>query len=363
VATRIGEAARRVASNGEGARERVRQALPDGVTELDLSGAARRVARDQLESVWPSTATPATPRAAEQAGADYGRRASPGWREIDWREHLRRTDVRGQAVNYVDLGAGDGVPVVFVHGLGGNWQNWLENLPAAAEHRRVLALDLPGFGESPRPRWEISVPNYGQLVDAWLAQLGLDRVAVVGNSMGGFISAELAIRSSERVERLVLAAAAGISVTNLRRRPTKTFARVTAALGALTATRSRDIITRRRLRHVVLSTIVRHPSRLEPDLLFEIMRGSGRSGYVDALEALVTYDIRDSLGQIRCPTLILWGREDMLVPVKDAAAFERLIPASRQIVMEDTGHVPMLERPDAFNRCLVDFLAEDGTGQ
>jgi pimeloyl-ACP methyl ester carboxylesterase len=177
--------------------------------------------------------------------------------------------------------------------------------------------------------------------------------------MGGFISAELAIQSPERVERLVLAAAAGISVTNLRSRPTKTFARVTAALGALTATRSRDIITRRRLRHIILSTIVRHPSRLEPDLLYEIMRGSGKSGYVDALEALVAYDFRDSLGQIRCPTLIVWGRQDMLVPVRDAAEFERLIPETRQIVMEDTGHVPMLERPDAFNRCLLDFLSEN----
>jgi pimeloyl-ACP methyl ester carboxylesterase len=333
---------------------------------MDLSGAAKRAARERLDGVWPSSAYPASPRAAEAAGSDYGRPASPGWREVDWREHLRHLEIDEQAINYVDLGPREGAPVVFVHGLGGNWQNWLENLPATAERHRVLALDLPGFGESPMPRDGIAISSYARTIDAWLEGLGVGRVAVVGNSMGGFIGADLAIAFPGRVERLVLAAAAGISVTNLRRRPTKTFARVTAALGALTATRRREIIGRRRLRHLVLSTIVRHPSRLQPDLLHEIMRGSGKSGYVDALEALVTYDIRDSLGQIRCPTLIVWGREDMLVPVKDAKEFERLIPESQQIVMEDTGHVPMLERPDAFNRCLLDFLEEaaaagDGT--
>jgi pimeloyl-ACP methyl ester carboxylesterase len=362
MATRIGEAARRIAQNGSGAgqttRRRVRAALPDGVSELDLTGGVRRAARDRLDSVWPSSAYPATPGAAEQADSDYGRPATPGWRERDWREHLRRVDVDGQQVNYVDLGVGDGPPVVFIHGLGGNWQNWLENLPTSAQRRRVLALDLPGFGMSPVPADGISISSYGRLVDAWLDRLGVGPVAVVGNSMGGFVGAELAIQFPGRVERLVLAAAAGISITNLRRRPMMTFARVTAALGALTASRSRDIIVRNRLRHVVLSTIVRHPSRLAPDLLCEIMRGSGKSGYVDALEALVSYDFRDSLGDIRCPTLIVWGREDMLVPVRDAAEFERLIPSSRQIVMEDTGHVPMLERPDAFNRCLLGFLDE-----
>lgn len=262
-------------------------------------------------------------------------------------------------MRYVDIGSGDAPPVVFVHGLGGNWQNWLENLPSVAEGRRALALDLPGFGESEMPRWEVSISRYADAVEAWLERVGVGHVAVVGNSMGGFISAELAIRHRERVERLTLAAAAGISSTNLRRRPTMTVARLSVATGALIASRSREIVSRERLRHLVLSPVVRHPRRMRPDLLFEIMRGSGKPAYLDALEALMGYDFRDRLSRIRCPTLVVWGRDDVLVPVEDAEEYERLIPRARRVVMEDTGHVPMLERPGEFNRHLLGFLAEE----
>ncbi len=108
---------------------------------------------------------------------------------------------------------------MFVHGLGGQWQNWLENIPRAAQERRVVALDLPGFGQSPMPREQITISRYGRVVDALAEQLGLGRVDVVGNSMGGFIAAEMAIQFPERVERLVLVSAAGITSADLAPRP------------------------------------------------------------------------------------------------------------------------------------------------
>jgi pimeloyl-ACP methyl ester carboxylesterase len=313
-----------------------------------------------VNNVYPARVRPATRRAADQAADDYGRPAEPSWREVDWKAHVRQTDVEGRAVHYVDIGTGDDPPVVFVHGLSGNWQNWLENIPFAAEGRRVVAMDLPGFGRSEMPREDISISAYARVVDRLCEQLGLGPVAVVGNSMGGFIGAELAIAFPERVERLVLLSAAGISSTNLYRRPTMTVARYTAALGALTASRSKAIVSRPRLRHAVLSPVMRHPTRLPADLLWEILQGSGRPGFVDALEALMTYDYSDRLPEIGCPTLVVWGREDMLVPVSDADEYERLIPDARKTVFDDTGHVAMLERPVAVNRCLASFLEEMG---
>jgi pimeloyl-ACP methyl ester carboxylesterase len=77
-----------------------------------------------------------------------------------------------------------------------------------------------------------------------------------------------------------------------------------------------------------------------------------------ALDALTSYPIRDRLSDIRVPTLIVWGTHDRLVPLKDASEFERLIPGSRKVIFNDTGHMPMLERPGRFNRLLEDFLAE-----
>ena len=88
------------------------------------------------------------------------------------------------------------------------------------------------------------------------------------------------------------------------------------------------------------------------------MRGAGGPGFVDALDALTDYPIRERLGEIFCPTLIVWGADDRLIPVRDAAEFARLIPGARKVVWSETGHVPMLERPDAFNALVDEFVAE-----
>jgi pimeloyl-ACP methyl ester carboxylesterase len=293
-------------------------------------------------------------------GDDYGVPASPDWRSVDWRPHLRQIEVDGASVNFVDYGEGspDLHPVVFVHGLGGCWQNWLENIPRVAQERRTLALDLPGFGRSEMPRAEISISGYGRTVHSFCEQLGLDEVVLVGNSMGGFVAAETAIQFPGLVERLVLVSAAGVSITNIMRRPALTWGRVAAMLGTYGAANSRAVVTRPVVRHLALGFVMRHPTRLRADLSWEQVHAAGTPGFRDALDALLDYDFRDRLSDIACPTLIVWGKEDMLVPVKDADEFERLISNSRKILMEDTGHVPMLERPVKFNDCLMEFLAE-----
>jgi pimeloyl-ACP methyl ester carboxylesterase len=310
-------------------------------------------------AILPSRARPAAPWAGRNADAEYGATAEPNWRDINWREHLRETEIDGRRVNYVDIGEdGDGPPVVFVHGLGGAWQNWLENLPRTAQERRVFALDLPGFGHSEMPRRDITIPGYGRCVNEFCEQLGLSEVVLVGNSMGGFVAAEVAIQVPQRVERLVLVSAAGITITNLRRRPVQTWGRVVTAVGSYGAANSRAVVVRPRLRHLALAFVARHPSRLRADLCWEQVHASGTPGFMDALDALSDYDFRDRLGEISCPTLLVWGTEDMLVPVEDANEFERRIPNARKILMTDTGHVPMLERPVTFNNCLIEFLAE-----
>lgn len=323
----------------------------------------KRIVTSALGGVLPSTARPAPPWAARKAGDDYGAPATPDWRDVDWTDRVRDVEIEGRRIRYAELGeagAADGVPpVVFVHGLGGDWQNWLENLPAAAAGRRALALDLPGFGSSEMPAEKISIAGYARIVDGWCEQLGLGQVVIVGNSMGGFIGAELAISYPWRVERLALVAAAGISITNLRRRPAMTLMRINTVLGAWTIARSKDVIVRKRLRHATLWFVMRHPARIPSDLLYEVLLGMGARGFMPAMDALLSYDFRDRISEIACPTLVVWGREDMLVPVRDAEEYERLVPHSRKIVMDDTGHVPMIERPLTFNRHLLDFLGEE----
>src|SRR4051794_19577043 len=308
-----------------------------------------------------STARPGSPLKAGRAGDDYGAAGQPDWRDVDWRPHLRQLDIDGTKVNLVDYGEGspDAHPVVMIHGLGGCWQNWLENIPAiAAEGRRVVALDLPGFGFSEMPRDDISISGYGRAVNAVCDELDLGEVVLVGNSMGGFTAAETAIQFPQRVSRLVLNSAAGLTTSDLMHGPILAGARIVAAIGARTAVMSEKLVVRKRLRWPVYYTFIRYPHRIPTDLLYEITRGSGRPGFHPALKAIFNYDFRDRLPEIQCPTLVIWGEDDMLVPKHDADEYARLIPRARKVVLEDTGHSAMFERAPTFNDLVVEFLDE-----
>lgn len=281
--------------------------------------------------------------------------------DVDWREHQRWVMVGGRAMNVIEMGAGDDV-LVFVHGLAGSWQNWLEQIPHFAPRYRVVAMDLPGFGHSQMPAEQISIPGYGRWLDALLAELGIGRAALVGNSMGGFIAAELAIQFPHRVDRLALVSAAGLSLEDRRDKQVLALARrAQNALAFVTgwvAARSDTLTRRPRLRRALMEMVAYRAQDLPGPLIAEQVRGSGKPGFIDAFDALLAYSVRDRLGEISCPTLVVWGEKDMLVPVRSAWEFERLIPDARAIVWPETGHVAMLERPAAFNRLLDEFLAQ-----
>ncbi|MGH2941779.1 MAG: alpha/beta fold hydrolase, partial [Solirubrobacteraceae bacterium] len=149
-------------------------------------------------------------------GADepYGAVGRSEWMDVDWQQHLRWVRVQDRWMNIVDVGSGP--PLIFIHGLSGCWQNWLENIPHFARDHRVIAVDLPGFGQSEMPAQDISISGYADAIDALMTELGIDSAQIVGNSMGGFIGAELAIQHPARLERLVLVAAAGLSIEDIR---------------------------------------------------------------------------------------------------------------------------------------------------
>ncbi|MEA2468492.1 MAG: hypothetical protein QOJ57_2618, partial [Thermoleophilaceae bacterium] len=261
-----------------------------------------------MATIRPSKALPATPWQARKAGDDYGTPATPDWMSIDWRPHLRQMTIDGRSVNYVDYGDGSAglEPVVFVHGLGGCWQNFLENIPrAAAEGRRAIGIDLPGFGFSDMPSEEISISGYGRTVNTLLDELDVGEAVLVGNSMGGFISAEVAIQFPARVARMVLVSAAGVTTSDLASGPVLAGARLVAALATRTAAAAatEKIVRHRHLKHAAYHTFIRHPTRIRSELLYEITRGSGRPGFMDALRAIMEYDFRERLPEIGCPTL------------------------------------------------------------
>jgi pimeloyl-ACP methyl ester carboxylesterase len=299
--------------------------------------------------------------AANEAYGPVGRSA---WMDVDWREHLRWVRADGRWVNVVDIGSGP--VVVFLHGLAGCWQNWLENIPEFARDHRVVALDLPGFGASPMPAQPISMPGYARLLDELFVTLGIDSATLVGSSMGGFVAAEFAIRYGAQVQRLCLTSPAGLSMEHMRNERNQGLRpRIENLLFFGTgwmAARSDRVVRSERLRRALLMLVAAYPERLPSRLIVELARGAGKPGFNDALDAMTGYPLRDRLGEIGCPALVVWGELDRLVPLRDAAEFEWLIPQARRIVYADTGHLVMIERPARFNADLRAFLEEAPDG-
>jgi pimeloyl-ACP methyl ester carboxylesterase len=327
------------------------------------------------------------PRAPEALGR-------PPWTEIDWRAHQRWAILDGERVNTIELGAGP--PLLFVHGLSGRWANWLGQLsvlggsatgesgaprpayegpdglapsrparraPRPSPGHRLLALDLPGFGDSPLPEsGVVSIAGYARLLERLLDEREIESATLIGNSMGGLIAAELALASPRRVERLVLVSPAGVSTHGYRgsARAASTLRRlepIVASRAAWVAANADLVAARPRLRTGFLKLVVRHPEHLPAALAAEQLRGAGKPGFVGALESMQGYELRSRLREIACPSLIVWGEGDHVISARDAEVFAVLIPSSRKVIFADTGHMAMLERPAAFNALLTDFLS------
>ncbi len=320
----------------------------------------RRIASDTAYALKLARGRVDLPPATPADGPDPYGNPDPEWLRIDWREHRHEIDVVGARANYVEMG--EGPPLLFVHGLSGAWQNFLENIPYFARTHRVIAVDLPGFGSSPMPPWEISIPAYGRFLRDFCERLGVDRCSLVGNSMGGFIATEVAITEPDRVDDLVLISAAGITWARARREPAAMIARVGLAAAPLATRFHMSWIKRPGLRKEVFQGVFFDPNGLRREMLWEnVVPALDSPGYYDALTTLWGYDIRHRLEEIGVPTLIVWGRQDRVVPVPAALSYKKRIGDNAELeIFDRCGHVPQIERPERFNRLLERFLAREG---
>ncbi len=264
----------------------------------------------------------------------------------------RFAELRGWRVRY--LVAGEGDPLLLVHGLGGSAANWVALVPLLLPGRRLLVPDLPGHGgSSPLP----AAPSLNGFAD----RIGLlldGPTAVVGHSLGGAIALRLAIRWPELVNRLVLAGAAGISSGTRR-------ARYGLAITALLKP-GRRIAPHRRLvgRSAALKTLVfgrwgaADPPALPAEVAEAFLVGPERhTDTASAAQALVRDDPRPDLDRVRCPTLLLWGARDNQLPVSDAFEYARRLRAPLRVIA-DCGHLLIGERPDACADAIASFLNE-----
>ena len=257
----------------------------------------------------------------------------------------------------VDVGSG---PVlVLLHGLGGTWRNWQANLSALAEHHRVVAMDLPGFGDSELYPGPVTVTRYVETVVELLDRLGIDHATFVGNSMGGLLTIEMAVRHADRVSAAVLVCSGGIPLTSLQHRLV-TIPQARAMNHLMRLRLSRWLVRRSQRVRIFLGARVFHdPRTVPPNLLAAALDGLSAAGFGPAADTAARYDARLSAPAVACPTLVLWGADDPLLPVAMGRQIRRLIPGSELEVWERTGHCPMLEHPARFDERVLSFAAQE----
>lgn len=290
---------------------------------------------------------------------DYGQ-SDGRWLDISWGEHLKSVTVESELgstpISYVEMG--EGPPVLFVHGLGGSWRNWLENIPFFAESHRVVALDLPGFGLSPAPPEPVSMAAYGDCLLAFADRVGLPaETALIGHSMGGFISTEAVLKAEDRFSSLVLASAAGVSFATMRESRKAVIGLLVRMMLPIANQRMERNLGRKRLREASFAGVIAHPNLISREMLWELGSYAVNSqSLIEAAYALAGYDTREQLAKIDLPTLIIWGEQDWLVPVTAAWEYNRRIARSELSIIHDCGHMVELERPARFNSEVERFV-------
>ncbi|HWB49442.1 MAG TPA: acetoin dehydrogenase dihydrolipoyllysine-residue acetyltransferase subunit [Stellaceae bacterium] len=250
-------------------------------------------------------------------------------------------------LHYLEIGAGDGPPLLFIHGFGADLNSWMFNQPALAEGRRAIALDLPGHGGSTKAlTGPIDSAGFAADIDRFLDALGIERVHLVGHSMGGAIALSFAGRQSDRVASLTLIAAAELG------------ADVNAAFidGFVK-------MERRREAQEVLRLLVHDPDLVSRAMVEEVLRYKRLDGVADTLRRIAQEWFPNGIQRagwaeivkdLPVPRQIIWGREDRIIPVAHAEALAAKLPVH---ILDNAGHLPHMEKAAEVNRLIARLIA------
>lgn len=251
----------------------------------------------------------------------------------------RELEIAGKRLRYLELGGAAGVAMVFLHGFGADLNSWMFNQPVLADARRTIALDLPGHGGSTKEVGAGDLTTLTDVTGAALAALGIERMHLIGHSMGGALAAALAARRPETVATLTLIAPAGLGPE------------INAGFieGFVRASRRKDTAE-------VLHMLVHDPSLVSRTMIEDVLRYKRLDGVTAALETIVRswfsgghqrVNIIADVMSLESPVQVIWGRDDRIIPVQHADA----VAARAQVhVLDQAGHLPHMEKTGEVNR-------------
>jgi pimeloyl-ACP methyl ester carboxylesterase len=262
--------------------------------------------------------------------------------------------------------AGDqGSPVMLLHGGGVDSAllSWELLIPVLAQRHRVFAADWPGYGDSDKPKVKYAVAYYVQFLEALMGAFGLQRASLAGLSMGGSIALGFTLRQPHRVDKLVLVDSYGLQ-TQASMHKLSYFLVKLPLISELSYAMLRGS---RAMTRASLSVLLCNPQSITDGLVDEAFAeikkpGAGQAWSVFQKEEMLWNGTRtcfmDRLAEIVTPTLIVHGRQDQAVPLKCAQQAHVRIKSSRLEILDGCGHWPQRDRPDEFNRIVVEFLAD-----
>jgi pimeloyl-ACP methyl ester carboxylesterase len=269
-------------------------------------------------------------------------------------------------IHYIDEGEPDKMPLVMVHGFGGSVCIFDQFSKLFVPHFRVIRVDLPGFGLSDVPRFDLNTilhpPNhvefYRRFFSDFLIALQLNDVYLMGNSMGGGLAWLAAIDHPERVRKLILLNSAGYDlhemVKNLAIFKVKSMG---SLLGKGIPTFLSNMVMKRSMIDV---------SNIREDSCQAINAFMNKEGNLPYMLYLIqtSHGLQldsELIRNIRCPTLIIWGDQDNVIPVKHAHRFHKDIPKNELFIYSECGHLPMLEKPEQLYQDVLLFISKDHT--
>lgn len=266
-------------------------------------------------------------------------------------------NVDGMQVHVRDEGPrDDAMPIVLLHGTSASLHTWEGWVTALKSQRRVISMDLPGFGlTGPMVDGDYRMERYVQFLTALLDKLGVQKAVLAGNSFGGQLAWRMAVAHPERVGQLVLVDAAGYPTPSVSVPIGFRIAKIPVLNTLMEVTLPRNMV------EASVRNVYGHPEKVTPELVdryYDLtLRSGNRAALAKRFSQSPSGESVDAIATIKVPTLILWGARDRLIPPENGEHFHQDIVGSRLVVFPELGHVPHEEDAAATVAAVSQFLA------
>ena len=268
-------------------------------------------------------------------------------------------EIDGMQVHFRDQGlATDSLPIVLIHGTGASlhtWESWVNELK---NKHRIITLDLPAYGlTGPNKTGDYSQDFYVNFMENFLLKLNIKRCVLGGNSLGGSITWAFALEHPERVGKMILVDAGGYPMVSKSVPIAFQIARM-PIVGNLFKYILPYAVIEKSLQNVYV-----YDDRITPELIeryYDLASRTGnRKAFLDRMKSSIKNDNYLKIKTLTMPTLIIWGKEDGLIPLNVAEKFHKDLPNDTMIVFKDLGHTPMEEDPMKTVKAVKDFLSKE----